>query len=358
MQDFNGMTSRLCWTLPARQALSWAWYEAMTLGNFVVTPAHVLLGLEHHEGNASRLISERAPRLAERLGTALKRPFPARPVWRIDSRFQRILRSAKRLAKKRGDPAAGSGHLLAATLRVSPNLAPELIDAVSARTLSDIDDELARGKIVRDDRWSVDYETAPRAIYSCSKFGIGEAAMTYAALVRSWPRWSQTTRSHFASAFNAQCNWFFGPNERKIARFIARHAQGSVRVAGSSYLARLPSREAYPIIVRWLESADRKANLYLLLQNKAFLAYGSRSLLKAELRRHLKRRAAWDSVRSGDHDADLLDAVGCIEALWKLSPAPRYRRLLKKLSEHENELAAGWAKAALSRARALAGSTP
>lgn len=265
------------WTLPACQALSWAWFEGYELHNPVIGPGHILLGLAHHEGSASQLIATRSAHLSQRLKDALRRPAGGKRKGRVDRRFTLILASAQDLARSRQDPAVGTGHLLSALLRIAPTLAPELGPLLADKRLFDLASEVSKGKLVRNSRWRVEYETAPRSTYGFSKFGIGEARMTIKDLARCWPRWSQSTRSQFALDFNAQCNWGFGPVERKIARFIAQEAKGIVRVNSSSYLVRIPPREAFRIITRWLNDTEDTGALLKEELNK-YLEWAKSSL--------------------------------------------------------------------------------
>ncbi len=320
----------------------------MELRNFIVTPTHIMLGVQHHKGSASKVIGARSPNLVARIESALKQQARKSAIWRLDPKFQRVLLSAKSLAKRRGDPAVGTGHLLVATLKANPSLAPELKEAIVDSEIFEVNEELAQGKLVLNDRWNVSYLTEPHSFSNFSKFGIGEARMEHGALVRFWHRWSSTTRAQFSAAFNSQCSWHFGPNERKVARFLVHNAEGEVRISASIYLWRLPPREAYPIIVRWLgETECSKINLYQSLQSRSYLPFGSRPLLESELQGYLLSRADWEGVGPDDHDTSLLRAVSCVQALWKLDPGPRYRQLLQEFSRHENKIASGWARAAL-----------
>lgn len=336
------------WTFPARSAISRAWFEAMQFKSPAVTPDHLLLGILVTDGKARQLVGTLVPTLEPDIRALLSGRSAKKPFRRADPRLVGVLKSAKRIAQRRRDPAVGTVHLLSAITAGNPTLKSRLAHAFCQPDSFDLAGELAQGKLIRNERWHAQYVLPNGSTFHYSKFGIGEAAMSFSTLKRLWPKWDQVTRSQFAMEFNSQCNWLLGSNEKSVAKFVAASSEGPVRVNASSFLLRMPGAQAYPIIRRWLaETEEAKANLYQILQAKAFRRLGVVSLLKSELERHLVDEERWRHIGANDHDQGLLNAVGCVQALWHHDRNSRYRRLLLSFSRHRNRLASAWAKSTL-----------
>ena len=120
------------YTENARRALFFARYEASQLGDLVIKPEHLLLGLVRSTGTAARIFADRGVSLqdirrdiesrvasAEKIATSVEIPF--------DSEAKVALQFAAEEADRLAHHHIGTEHLLLALLRVEQSSAAAIL---------------------------------------------------------------------------------------------------------------------------------------------------------------------------------------------------------------------------------------
>jgi hypothetical protein len=184
----------------------------------------------------------------------------------------------------------------------------------------------------RERRFSRSYHSDEHKIGSeVSRFMDGSASITASELQREWPSWADDMRSDFCQSIP----WLHDQADfPEMLRFIMQHGSPEHwEGVALSVASRLPSEEAFDILVRALQSV----NLGQTSNVSQAIARTKHPDAEVTLRRHLT--ALWTHPALWD-DADFInwvgfDATSCIAHLIELGAVPsEFSEQVCRLSEH------------------------